>query len=398
MLSMMIIAFMIGFLGAWWVNMSKMKASDLALAQKSAMLEAAGTERQKLNEALDLLKADLNRLQFELDATNAGHRQLESERQQLENNLAYAQHQLDKAHTAVTQYLATIEDLNDQIIGLKTRNAQLTAPQGAQDTSFSGSEKTTAVSQTLIGTFTESRLSEIEQRLRQLELSRDQHRFPKTEAPAAPRSLDPLPLPPLYDGEEQEAAEILFEPVRFVVDPMPGSSSRSALIADDLTRINGIGPFLQKKLNDIGIFTFQEIADWDAERIETVTRQIEFFDGRILKDDWVGQANHLMQLQPEQSQVADATQHSTDDLKLIEGIGPAIEEILHRAGIRTFENLAKSDPLELETIIQITAPQLHFVRADTWPAQARLAMNGEWEVLRDYQDQLYKGRPNRDEE
>lgn len=398
-LSIIILAFMIGFLGAWWVNRSKIKASDLALAQKSAMLAAAGTESQKLNEALDLLKADLNRLQFELEATNAGYRQLESDKQQLENDLASAQHHRDKANAAVAQYLTTIEDLNDQIIGLKTRNAQFTAPHGAQDASnFSESEKTTGVSHALIGTFTESRLSEIEQRLRQLEQSRDQHRFPKTEAPAAPRSLDPILLPPLHDGEEEEAAETLFEPVRFVMDPMPGSSSRSALIADDLTRINGIGPFLQKKLNDIGIFTFREIAGWDAERIETVTRQIEFFDGRILKDDWVGQANHLMQLQPEQSQVAGTTQQHADNLKVIEGIGPAIEEILHKAGILTFEDLAKSDPIELETIIQITTPQLHFVRADTWPAQSRLAMNGEWEILRDYQDQLDKGRPTRDED
>ncbi len=395
-LTLAILAFMIGFLGAWWINRSKIKASDLTLAQQTAMLSAADAESQKLNEALDLLKADLNRLQFELEATSAGYRQLEADKQQLENDRSSTQYHLDKATATVKQYLTTIEDLNDQIIGLKTRNAQLIAQQGASEvTSASEEEKIMGTSQTLIGTFAESRLSEIEQRLRQLEQSRDQHRFPKTDTPTASRSLEPAPSAPLYEDKEQE--EILFEPIRFVVDPIPGDT-RSALISDNLTLINGIGPFLQKKLNEIGIFTFQEIASWDTEKIETVTRQIEFFDGRILKDDWVGQASRLMQLQPEENQIPNAPQSSADDLKVVEGIGPAIEEILHKAGILTFEDLSKSDPGELETIIQITAPQLHFVSADTWPAQARLAMNNEWEVLRDYQDQLQAGRPTRDED
>jgi hypothetical protein len=48
-LSIIILAFMIGFLGAWWVNRSKIKASDLALAQKSAMLAAARPAQSGLN-------------------------------------------------------------------------------------------------------------------------------------------------------------------------------------------------------------------------------------------------------------------------------------------------------------------------------------------------------------
>ncbi|MBK6946713.1 MAG: hypothetical protein IPH16_00340 [Haliscomenobacter sp.] len=88
----------------------------------------------------------------------------------------------------------------------------------------------------------------------------------------------------------------------------------------------------------------------------------------------------------------------SDDLKVIEGIGPAIEIILKKAGIRTFELLAKTDPDELDTLLQVADPRLKRFDPGTWPAQSRLAMNGEWEVLRDYQDQLRAGRPIQDED
>lgn len=67
-------------------------------------------------------------------------------------------------------------------------------------------------------------------------------------------------------------------------------SSATADQKDDLKKINGIGPFIENKLNDIGIFTFEQISQLDEELIEQVTAAIEFFPGRIKRDDWVGQA------------------------------------------------------------------------------------------------------------
>lgn len=59
---------------------------------------------------------------------------------------------------------------------------------------------------------------------------------------------------------------------------------------DDLKRISGVGPFIEKKLNSIGIYTFNQISNFSDEDIQTVTDLIEFFPGRILRDDWRGQA------------------------------------------------------------------------------------------------------------
>lgn len=62
---------------------------------------------------------------------------------------------------------------------------------------------------------------------------------------------------------------------------------------DDLKKISGVGPFIEKKLNSIGIYTFNQISKFKDSDIETVTQLIEFFPGRILRDDWRGQAEVL---------------------------------------------------------------------------------------------------------
>ncbi|MBS1682316.1 MAG: hypothetical protein JST48_11440 [Bacteroidetes bacterium] len=59
---------------------------------------------------------------------------------------------------------------------------------------------------------------------------------------------------------------------------------------DDLTKIKGIGPFIEKRLNMIGIYTFQQLGELTPELIDRVGAAIEFFPQRIVRDDWVGQA------------------------------------------------------------------------------------------------------------
>lgn len=63
---------------------------------------------------------------------------------------------------------------------------------------------------------------------------------------------------------------------------------------DDLTKIEGIGPFIEKKLNEIGIISFRQLAKMDQSEIDRVTAAIQFFPGRIERDNWVGQAGGLV--------------------------------------------------------------------------------------------------------
>lgn len=67
----------------------------------------------------------------------------------------------------------------------------------------------------------------------------------------------------------------------------------TATEADDLKEIVGIGPFLERKLHAIDIYTFRQIANFNQEDIEQINDIIEFFPGRIERDRWVGQAKEL---------------------------------------------------------------------------------------------------------
>lgn len=63
---------------------------------------------------------------------------------------------------------------------------------------------------------------------------------------------------------------------------------------DDLTKINGIGPYIEEKLNEIDIYTFEQISRLSPADIRALTEIIDFFPGRIERDDWVGQAKYLI--------------------------------------------------------------------------------------------------------
>ncbi len=62
---------------------------------------------------------------------------------------------------------------------------------------------------------------------------------------------------------------------------------------DDLKLISGVGPFIEGKLNSIGIYTFEQISKFTKEDIDTVTALIQFFPGRIERDNWAKQAKKL---------------------------------------------------------------------------------------------------------
>ena len=63
---------------------------------------------------------------------------------------------------------------------------------------------------------------------------------------------------------------------------------------DDLKKIKGVGPFLEEKLNAVGIFTFKQIANMTPEIEEQVNVAIEFFRGRIKRDKWAEQCKEFV--------------------------------------------------------------------------------------------------------
>jgi predicted flap endonuclease-1-like 5' DNA nuclease len=79
-----------------------------------------------------------------------------------------------------------------------------------------------------------------------------------------------------------------------------------------------------------------------------------------------------------------------DDLAILEGIGPKINELLHANGIHTYADLAAADVTGLREILEANA--LRFIDPTTWPEQARLAAAGRMDELQAYTATLRGGR------
>jgi large subunit ribosomal protein L21 len=75
-------------------------------------------------------------------------------------------------------------------------------------------------------------------------------------------------------------------------DPKTESAVKDDGIGDKLTRINGIGPVIEKKLLALGITTVKQIAEFDQARIDEINEQLSF-KGRIEREEWVQQAKEL---------------------------------------------------------------------------------------------------------
>ena len=75
----------------------------------------------------------------------------------------------------------------------------------------------------------------------------------------------------------------------------------------------------------------------------------------------------------------------TDDLKVIEGIGPKIESILKNAQINTWKDLSQMNEESIRGILKEAGDNFSFHNPKTWPDQAKLAHQGKWEELEEFQ-------------
>ena len=88
------------------------------------------------------------------------------------------------------------------------------------------------------------------------------------------------------------------------------------------------------------------------------------------------------------SALAKATLRKTivnNDLKIIEGIGPKIEELLIKKGIDTWYILGNTTVNELIEILEEAGERFSLHSPKTWPKQAKLAANNEWIELKEFQ-------------
>jgi NADH-quinone oxidoreductase subunit E len=64
--------------------------------------------------------------------------------------------------------------------------------------------------------------------------------------------------------------------------------------ADDLKEIEGIGPAMEKLVNSLGFYHFDQIASWSDADVALVDAEMNTFKGRITRDRWVAQAKIIV--------------------------------------------------------------------------------------------------------
>jgi predicted flap endonuclease-1-like 5' DNA nuclease len=64
--------------------------------------------------------------------------------------------------------------------------------------------------------------------------------------------------------------------------------------ADDLKEIEGIGPAMEKLVNSLGFYHFEQIANWSDDDVAVVDAEMKTFKGRITRDKWVAQAKIIV--------------------------------------------------------------------------------------------------------
>ena len=104
----------------------------------------------------------------------------------------------------------------------------------------------------------------------------------------------------------------------------------------------------------------------------------------LLMVDFIGKPGEERKVEVKAAEV------EVDDLVKIEGIGPKVSKTLSAAGISTFEALANSKVEDLQKILSDAS--LKMMDPTSWPAQAKLAAEGDWDSLKKMQDELSGGR------
>jgi predicted flap endonuclease-1-like 5' DNA nuclease len=81
-----------------------------------------------------------------------------------------------------------------------------------------------------------------------------------------------------------------------------------------------------------------------------------------------------------------------NDLKIIEGIGPKIEELFNANGILTWEVLSETSVDRCQEILDKAGKQFIVHDPKTWPHQSKLAFEGKWKKLKDWQNAHIGGK------
>jgi predicted flap endonuclease-1-like 5' DNA nuclease len=171
----------------------------------------------------------------------------------------------------------------------------------------------------------------------------------------------------------------------------PVAAAKAVLEPDDLKRIRGITPEIEKQLNSLGVNRFAQVAGWSPQAVEKASNVLGV-SGRIERENWVEQAMILARggeteysrrlkqgaVPVAATPLAPLPQGGThhDDLKRIRGVGIAIETKLNAMGVRTYADIARWTPGDADRFAgALDIPGR--IERENWIGQAQVLASGQ---------------------
>lgn len=180
----------------------------------------------------------------------------------------------------------------------------------------------------------------------------------------------------------------------------------------DLSVIEGIGSKLEKLLKENNISTWTRLAVTSVDDLKAILEKagpkykvhdpskwpqqaalarVGQWDDLILLQRGLSKANKS-KVKKRYKSIKGVEAYRIDDLKIIEGIGPKIEQLLKDGGIDNWSKLASATEADIRQVLNAAGDRYRLADPGTWAKQARLAHEGKMEVLKVYQERLRGGK------
>ncbi len=305
--------------------------------------------------------------------------------------------ELDKTKTQLQQTLQQLHDTREALENLQLARAD------QEKTNFELAGKLKDLNEQLLELLEEKKQWESQKRRTR------KARPSKPKAPAAPAA--PREAPP----EVTEAPE---EPAVGGIRPAPVVSSlfRAWLHNENLKLIEGLRTEDVERLQAEKITSFKELTECPVSRLREIFPDEGQYPSALL-ESWPDQAILILQrkwgellrvqrqtlrsLQPEvspkPSRVENLFSHLVASpfmprkLQLVSGISPKVEKILYQNGIKELKDLARADGVILRSILSSGGERFKALDPSTWPHQAKLALEGRWSELLEFQRKALGG-------
>ena len=244
------------------------------------------------------------------------------------------------------------------------------------------------------------------------EMEEDEAKEAKADADAAKRRLDEAVRKAKMAGENAEQftdemqrekrEDLIIERIgqrRGDLDWTKIGANFQGKNPDDLTMINGIDEFTEKKLNSLGVFTYEQISRFDSGVSKIVNDALELLPGKVEEFAWTKQAITMLDLkgvdkssikmegdddvianlsagQIKWAQIGKAGDRKSDDLTMIKGVDAGTEKKLKVLGIRTFDQISRMDKETAEAVNGALGLMPGRVSKMMWAEQAKALKNG----------------------